>query len=100
MTGSLNYTLITLILKKDNSNTFSDFWPIALCNLVYKIVTKVITDKLKHKLSESVSKEQFGFLFNMQILDATGVTRECLHSTKSKDLIYIVMKIDLAKALR
>ena len=44
MKGSLNSTFITLIPKKDSLDTFYDFRPISLCNLVYKMVTKVIVD--------------------------------------------------------
>ena len=62
------------------------------------MVTKVIVERLQPKLYEVVSMEQFGFMSNRHILDAIGVTQECLHTTKTKNLISIVMKIDLDKA--
>ena len=74
MVGSLNSTFMTLIPKKDSPESFSNFRPIALCNLVYKIVTKVIADRMKPKLCETISKEQFSFLAKRKILDAIGTT--------------------------
>ena len=44
--GALNDMFITLIHKKDNPNFFSDFRSISLCNMVYKLVTKIIVDRL------------------------------------------------------
>ena len=64
MSGALNATFITLIPRKDNPENFSDFRPIALCNLAYILVTKIIADKIKPFFSKFISKEQFGFLDN------------------------------------
>lgn len=39
----LNNTLITLIPKCDNPSSVTQFWPISLCNVAYKVITKVLT---------------------------------------------------------
>ena len=75
MSGDLKSTFISLILKKDMPEHFYDFRPIDPCNLVYKMVTKIIANRIKPKLSEVVSKQQFGFLSNRQILYAIGVSQ-------------------------
>ena len=75
MPGALNHMLIGLIPKSNKPNNFSQFKPISLCNLAYKIVTKIISNRLRPKLVEMVSKEQFGFLTNNQILDVVGITQ-------------------------
>jgi hypothetical protein len=62
MVNSLNSTFIALIPKVDKPSNFGDFKPIALCNLAYKIIVKIIAIRLKPYLSKSLSLEQFGFL--------------------------------------
>ena len=73
MHGSIN-SAFTSLIKKKYSPYASHFRPLALCNLIYKMVTKVIIDRIKSNLSEVISKEQFVLLSNRQILDAIGVS--------------------------
>jgi len=47
VSGSLNSTFIALIPKKDKPTMFSDFRPISLCNLLYKIISKIISNRIK-----------------------------------------------------
>ena len=59
-----NVTYIILIPKCEVPTTFADFRPISLCNLIYKVVSKIISDRLKPLLVDVISGEQFGFLKN------------------------------------
>ena len=52
---SLNSTFIALIPKKENPSTFSDFRLISLCNLVYKLISKVAAQRLKPFLDRHIS---------------------------------------------
>lgn len=74
ISGGLNATFLTLIPKKGKPEDFGDFCPIALCNLVYKIINKIISIRLKLLLSCYISAEQFSFLKDRQILDSIGIT--------------------------
>jgi hypothetical protein len=96
--NSINSTFLALIPKENNPTEFSDFRPIALCNLCYKIIAKVIAKRIRPILSRSLSEEQLGFLKGRQILDAIGSAQECLHSIKKKKLQAIILKLDLKKA--
>jgi hypothetical protein len=96
--GALNDTFISLIPKSDNPGSFGGYRPIDLCNLVYKIITKIIATRIKSSLSFGISKEQFGFLEGRQIIDVIGVVQEDSHGIKVKTMKALVLKLDLIKA--
>jgi hypothetical protein len=94
----LNNTFIVLIPKQNHPRQFSDYRPISLCNLSYKIITKIIANRIRPFLSRALAEEQLGFLKGRQILDAIGTAQECLHSIKTKNLPAILLKLDLKQA--
>ena len=96
--GSLNATFVALIPKECKPASFNDFKPIALCNFVYKIITKMIASRIKSCLYFGISKEQFDFIEGRQIIDAKGVVQEALHNIKVKNIKFLVLKLDLIKA--
>jgi hypothetical protein len=96
--GAMNSTFLTLIQKTANPTTFDEFHPIDLCNLCYKLISKIIASRLNPFLSRYISFEQLGFLKGRQTLDAIGTAQECLHSIKSKNSKALILKLDLKKA--
>lgn len=94
----INSTYIVVILKKEMMSTFSKFHPISLCNLIYKIISKTISTKIKLILSKYISPAQYGFLQNRQIHDVVTIAQECLHSIHVKKMNATVMKVNLKKA--
>ena len=70
---TLNSTYLTLIPKMDRPSSFGDYRPIALCNLLYKLITNIITECLKPFLGLHISPKQFGFLHDRQILDVVDI---------------------------
>lgn len=95
---NINTTFLTLIVKVDKPSTFAEYKPISLCNLLYKLITKIIVGLMKVVLGECISVEQFGFLPSRQIMDAAGIVRETLHSIKLKNIPVMILKLDLEKA--
>lgn len=97
MLGALNHTFLSFILKKCCPREMGDFKPIALCNTVYKIVTKVIANRLKLVLNNLISNEHSAFAPRSSIVEGIIIAHETLHSTrKSKDSC-IILKLDILK---
>jgi hypothetical protein len=92
---SLNSTFLTLIPKVNKPTSFGDFRPIALCNLTYKIITKLIKNMIKIVLSRTLSREKLRFLKGRQILDEIGTAQKCTHSIKLKKLKAMILNLDL-----
>jgi mannosylglycoprotein endo-beta-mannosidase len=93
---SLNSMFIALIPKVNGPTTFGE--SLALCNLCYKIITKIIAKHIKPILSRTLSEEQFGFLKGRQIIDAIGTAQECINNIREKTLQVMILKIDLKKS--
>ena len=59
---SLNSTFISLIPKKNGASNIRDFRPISLVGSVYKILTKVLANRLKEVLDQLISKSHNSFV--------------------------------------
>lgn len=59
--GALNLAFLALIPKSLSPRSFNEFRPISLCNLAYKLISKIIAKRLKRGLSNGISKKQFVF---------------------------------------
>jgi len=98
MYPGLNATFITLVPKGEDSNTPDKYRPIALCNMIYKIISKVIATRLKPLLPLIISPEQSGYVEGRQITDGIILTHELIHSLKLTKKPGMLLKLDLSKA--
>lgn len=76
----------------------SDFRPIALCNTIYKIVTKIIANRLKPLLKHIISDEQSGFAPGRSIAEGIIIAHETLHTARKTKDSYMILKLDILKA--
>lgn len=80
--ADLNHTNVVLIPKKDNAFQMKDLRPIALCNVLYKIMAKVLENRLKVILPGLISKKQSAFIPGRSITDNVLVAFEVVHHMK------------------
>lgn len=76
---SLNQTNITLIPKVPNPTHASQFRSINLCNFTYKVISKVLVNKLKVYLSDLITPFQSAFMAGRLIQDSIMVAHELFH---------------------
>ena len=84
MLPKINHTNIVLIPKNRNPVKISDFRPISLCNVIYKIISKVLANKLKQVLPQIISPTQNAFVLGRLIIDNVLVAFETLHTMHSR----------------
>eukprot|EP00253_Pinus_taeda_P014482 PITA_14482 len=95
---SINMTFIALIPKVEESNTPDKYRSIALCNVIYKLISKVVANRLKPLLPLLISPEQTGYVEGHQILDGIILSHEVIHSLKIMKKPGMILKLDLSKA--
>eukprot|EP00253_Pinus_taeda_P006730 PITA_06730 len=96
--GSTNSTYLALIPKDFNPETFARFRPISLCNASYKILAKLLANRIKPLLPRIISSAQGGFVEGRHILDNVIQVQETIHSSKQRKEKGMLIKLDMANA--
>ncbi|GJS33367.1 RNA-directed DNA polymerase, eukaryota [Tanacetum coccineum] len=93
-----NSSFVALIPKVTDAKFVNDFPPISLIGSVYKVVTKVLANRLALVILDLISDTQSAFVANRQILDGPFILNEILHWCKRKKKQAMFFKVDFAKA--
>ncbi|KAL0449514.1 UNVERIFIED_CONTAM: hypothetical protein Slati_1507800 [Sesamum latifolium] len=98
---TLYHTHIVLLSKCDCPERVTDFRPISLCNVIYKIASKAIANRLKPFLGSIISESQSAFVLGCLITDNVLVAHELNFYLAHKywgSSDHILLKLDISKA--
>ena len=98
---ALNATLLCLIPKTKEPRQVSEYRPISLCNVAYKLITKTIVNGLKLVLGNIISENQSAFVPGHLISDNALVAFELMHALRAKlngSKGWLALKLDMSKA--
>ena len=94
---SLNSTFLVLIPKKAGAKDLRDFRPISLVGGLYKLLAKVLVNRLKKVVGNVVSSAQNAFVEGRQILDAALIANEAIDSLLKRNESGVLCKLDIEK---
>jgi len=101
MDSRLNITHICMIPKTERPTKMMELWPISLCNVGYKIISKVLCQRLKICLPSLVSETQSAFVAGRLISDNILIVQEMFHGLRTNKACkgkYMAVKTDMSKA--
>ena len=102
-TGSLSITqkqgVITCLPKSDKDRNYLKNWrPISLLNVVYKLASTVIANRMKTVLDSLIHEDQKGFISGRCISENVRLIYDVLFETKNQELPGLILSVDFEKA--
>ena len=101
MPCGINDTYICLIPKVKSPKKITEFRPISLCNVIYKIMSKILANRLKRILPVVIDESQSAFIPRRLITDNVLVafeTMHCINQRKKGKEALMAIKLDMSKA--
>ena len=96
---SFNSTYVALIPKKIGAKELTDFRPISLIGSVYKIISKILTEKIKMVMHKLVDPKLLALIKGRQIMDVILMANECVDARTISKAPGILCKLDIQKSL-
>ena len=93
-----NASFLTLIPKSENPQSFKEYRPISLVGCFYKILTKVLSNRIKKVIEKVIDGSQSTFLSNRGLLDSALIVNEVVDDLKRRKKRGLIVKLDFEKA--
>jgi hypothetical protein len=93
--GGTNSTYLALIPKDSNPETFTRYRPILLCNACYKILAKLLANRIKSLLKKLITNFQGGFVEGRHIHDNVIQVQEIVHTSIQQNEKGMMIKLDM-----
>lgn len=95
----MNITSITLIPKVSDASDIHQFRPIACCNVLHKLISRIITRRLQLVIPDVIDKAQAGFIPNRQLINNVLLTSKIIKGYERKHIsVRCMIKLDSKKA--
>ena len=89
---------MVLVPKKGGAEYLKDFSPISLVESLYKLLAKVLANRIKKVMGKVISEPQNAFVEDRQILDAFFIANEVVDSRLKNNQGGVMCKLDIEKA--
>ncbi|KAK3220120.1 hypothetical protein Dsin_014090 [Dipteronia sinensis] len=94
----LNNTFIALIPKVSKPTTLKEFRPISLVGSKYKILAKILANRIKKVMNSVIGENQMAFIQNRQLVDSYVIAKEIIQNWRKEMEGGLIVKIDFEKA--
>ncbi|CAI5467416.1 unnamed protein product [Closterium sp. Yama58-4] len=90
---------VTILLhKKGGRDAVENYRPITLLSFTYKVLARVVADRMKRVLNEVISPKQYGFLPGRRLSDAVGLVADVIDAAKNEQANWYLLLVDFQKA--
>jgi len=95
----INHSIIALVSKSANVNSANDFRPISCCNVVYKVISKILVGRLERAVQGIINPAQNAFLGGRNMIDNINLTQELLRQYgRTRTSPRCLIKVDFKNA--
>ncbi|CAI5955683.1 unnamed protein product [Closterium sp. NIES-65] len=92
-------TAVTILLhKKGDRDNIGNYRPVTLLSFFYKLVVKVLANRIKLALPRVISENQFGFLPGRSLADAVSLVADAIDAAEEEDEDWLLLLVDFQKA--
>ncbi|CAI5457403.1 unnamed protein product [Closterium sp. Yama58-4] len=90
--------VMILLHKKGDKDQLNNYRPITLLNFTYKVLARVVADRMTKVLSKVISPEQYGFLLGRRLTDALGLVADIIDTARNNNEDWFLLLFDFRKA--